>query len=208
MYVSLATLTIGKKQVPPGTVLDPDPARNFRSLLDSRRVIEVPDKAIKAILRRCLAASHGRTGQILGSDIQPNVIDIDGEPVALGELVRKAFERSGLSAIGWNALPGPAREMLLWAEAALWGEELDEMPASDRAQRDDEPVGPAPDGPSLLFDPAEHGLKYQGSVVGHTIVSGSGAVVARVSKETYGALKKAAQKGRSMHAPILSEGSG
>lgn len=211
MYVATASLTIGKKVLPPGTILPNDPTRNFRSLVDSRRVLDIPDDAVAAIAAHCLDAERGQKGRLLGSDIQPSVVaQPDGENVPLGDLVRAAVERAHLSAMGWNALPQPAREMLIHAEISLWA--MGAIPAADAAEGASAPdAGPGdpPDGPHVLFDPAEHGLKYQGKVVGHTIVSGAGEIVARVSKETYADLKKAANKGRTAYAAIVDdEGSG
>lgn len=47
---------------------------------------------------------------LLGSNVQPSMIDINGTEVQLGEAVSRAFEASELTAEEWNALPEAERE--------------------------------------------------------------------------------------------------
>ena len=57
---------------------------------------------------------------LIGSSILPSVITIsEGNEVQLGDVVRTAFERSGLSTEDWNAQDETVRESLLNAEIEI-----------------------------------------------------------------------------------------
>lgn len=47
---------------------------------------------------------------LIGSDLHPNEIDVNGEMVPLGEVVVLAFENSELTMAEWNTLEGVGRE--------------------------------------------------------------------------------------------------
>jgi hypothetical protein len=53
---------------------------------------------------------------LLGSSVQPAIIKVGEREVQLGELVRRAYEKSGLNVAGWNALPVDERELHLQVE--------------------------------------------------------------------------------------------
>lgn len=55
-------------------------------------------------------------GILLGSSVLESSYDIGGEQVVLGDIVRAAFETSGLSVEEWNGMDGDEREALLAAE--------------------------------------------------------------------------------------------
>jgi hypothetical protein len=50
---------------------------------------------------------------LFGSSILPAVVDVNGEQVALGEIVRGAFNKSHLSVREWNMLDEETREAKL-----------------------------------------------------------------------------------------------
>lgn len=59
-------------------------------------------------------ASAPRHETLLGSDVQPAMIDIGAsKSVQLGTVVAAAHKASGLSVAAWNELPGDQREELL-----------------------------------------------------------------------------------------------
>lgn len=54
---------------------------------------------------------------VFGSDVQPALIELaEGVSVQLGDVVRRALEKSGLSADAWNDLPGDQREAAIAIE--------------------------------------------------------------------------------------------
>jgi hypothetical protein len=55
---------------------------------------------------------------LYGSDFLPAVLELAGEKIALGDIVRQAFVDSGLTPDAWNALDGLDREKRL--TAAVW----------------------------------------------------------------------------------------
>lgn len=58
-----------------------------------------------------------RYDTLLGSRVQPAVFKMtDGSFMQLGELVRRAFDGSGLTVDQWNSLPDKAREENLETE--------------------------------------------------------------------------------------------
>lgn len=68
---------------------------------------------------------------LLGSDVHPSTFDIGGQAIALGDVVRAAFARSGVDVEGWNAFTAEQRHGLIDAE-------LDELAAA--AEADDAPL--------------------------------------------------------------------
>jgi hypothetical protein len=137
---------------------------------------------------------------LLGSDIQPAVIDADQGHYSLGDLVSTAFRNSGLSLVAWNALPDPARETLIWAESVLDGEGVPKLAPYDDGFA---PAGPGdpPEGPHMLFEPGRHSLKYRGVVAGYWIVEG-GKNVAQIDKAEYKRLKICAKEGTSAYVGL------
>lgn len=202
MYVANCALNLGSGSAVAGDVIEPAGA-NFGPWVSLGKITQLSDLAVANILRAAMPGSCeiGVDGAAIeGSNIHPDLIAWEDEDVPLGELVSGAFERSGLSPIAWNALPGATRETLIWAEFQLSGELTPALEASDTL------AGPAPDeppeGPHFTFDPAVHGLKYRGTVAGYWIVdSEDGALdidanLLNVDKETYGRLKIAAKAGK------------
>ena len=61
---------------------------------------------------------------LIGSSVQPSVFVLDGQRIALGELVAAAQHRSGLPAQAWNELPDDNREALIEDERIRLGAEL------------------------------------------------------------------------------------
>jgi hypothetical protein len=54
---------------------------------------------------------------VFGSDVQPAMIELaEGVSVQLGDVVRRALQKSGLSADAWNDLPGDQREVAIAIE--------------------------------------------------------------------------------------------
>ncbi len=56
---------------------------------------------------------------LLGSSIQPPVLQIRGADVQLGTVVASAHQRSGLTVEGWNAQPEAVREALITDEITV-----------------------------------------------------------------------------------------
>lgn len=62
---------------------------------------------------------------LLGSDWQPSMVTItENSKVQLGEVVRFAFDRCGVSVKQWNDLPPRVREMLLIEAITTMKEEV------------------------------------------------------------------------------------
>lgn len=71
------------------------------------------------------AADGGNKATALyGSSSLPAVFDIGGKQVPLGDVVRKAFEATGLTVDEWNALQADDRDSLIADEAAAMAEDV------------------------------------------------------------------------------------
>ncbi len=72
------------------------------------------------------AAADGgdKATALYGSSSLPAVFDIGGQQVPLGDVVRKAFEATGLTVDEWNALQADDRDSLIADEAAAMTEEV------------------------------------------------------------------------------------
>ena len=189
-----------------GDVIREHVGRSWGPLISTAAVVKLSSNAINSVLMEAMpfdeTAEH-EPGVLIGSDIQPAVIDADPAPYSIGALVSTAFKNSGLSLVAWNALPDSARETLIWAESVLDGDDIPTLSAHDA---EDAPAGPGdpPEGPHMLFDPERHSLKYRGSVVGYWIVEGD-ANVARIDRAEYQRLKVCDKSGMSAYVE-LTEG--
>jgi hypothetical protein len=207
MYVANCALNLGIGPVIAGDVIDAAGA-NFGPWVSLGKITQLSDRAIGNIVRAAMPAAGELADDELieGSDLHPALIAWEDGDVPLGELVCDAFERSGLSPIAWNSLPGATRETLIWAEFQLSGGPTPALEAADSI------AGPAPDeapeGPHFTFDPAVHRLKYRGKVGGYWIVDNvEGALdhdanLLTVDKETYGRLKIAAKAGKIAYVSV------
>ena len=89
---------------------------------------------------------------LIGSSIQPSIVMVAGLEVQLGDVVKAAWQKSGLTVEEWNALDNDPREAFIAAEVDVLeqgGEqalEEDEVPAEHPAEEDsDRPEPPAPE---------------------------------------------------------------
>jgi hypothetical protein len=53
---------------------------------------------------------------LYGSSVQPSQFEIGGKTVPLGDIVRAAFEKSGMTVTEWNEQESPLREAMIAAE--------------------------------------------------------------------------------------------
>jgi len=81
-------------------------------MLIERRVIEPLDQ------------DDGEDVMLIGSSVQPSEFILDGQRIALGDVVTAAQRRSGLTAKAWNGLADDQREGLIEAERIRIGAEL------------------------------------------------------------------------------------
>lgn len=80
--------------------------------------IEARLAAIEAMLKEDEETAPAVPPALYGSDLLPAIVEIAGEKIALGDIVRQAFVDSGLTPDAWNALAGLDREQRL--TAAVW----------------------------------------------------------------------------------------
>ncbi|HFJ9668285.1 TPA: hypothetical protein ACGW1F_004438, partial [Stenotrophomonas maltophilia] len=111
----------GALGLPDGTILPPGEATPIANwdALKSNAVVQgwLKGKILTAEGGSTSASTKTPASETLvGSNVLPaNIELVEGVSVQLGEVVRKAFEHSGLSIADWNALDGDDREAELAA---------------------------------------------------------------------------------------------
>ncbi|HID7838863.1 hypothetical protein [Stenotrophomonas maltophilia] len=111
----------GPLGLPDGTILPPGEATPIANwdALKSNAVVQgwLKGKILTAEGGSTSASTKAPASETLvGSNVLPaNIELVEGVSVQLGEVVRKAFEHSGLSIADWNALDGDDREAELAA---------------------------------------------------------------------------------------------
>lgn len=119
----------GPLGLPDGTILPPGEATAIANW-DALKGNAVVQGWLKG---KILTADGGKASapaqeSLVGSNVLPTNIDLaEGVSVQLGEVVRQAFEHSGLSIADWNALDGDDRE----AELAAMVRELQSRAEAD-----------------------------------------------------------------------------
>lgn len=107
----------GPLGLPDGTILPPGEATTVANWDDLKANVVVQGW----LKGKILSAESGKAGAapqetLLGSNVLPANIELaEGVSVQLGEVVRQAFEHSGLSIADWNALEDGDREAELAA---------------------------------------------------------------------------------------------
>jgi len=125
-------------------VTNPDHQDRFLSISEGFRIYRPgrKDAAMPA------PAANKPATALLGSDVHPSTFDIGGQAIALGDVVRAAFARSGVDVDGWNAFTAEQRHGLIDAEldalaaAAEAQEKADASPQAEPAEPD--PADEAP----------------------------------------------------------------
>jgi hypothetical protein len=62
----------------------------------------------------------GAETMLIGSDALPSHFAVEGTGYTLGDLVRRAFENSGLTVEAWNTLSSKYRDVILCHELSNW----------------------------------------------------------------------------------------
>lgn len=167
----------GPLGLPDGTILPPGEATSIANwdALKGNAVVQGWLKG-KILTAEGGKASAAAQESLVGSNVLPANIELaEGVSVQLGEVVRQAFEHSGLSIADWNALDGDDRE----AELAAMVRELQSRAEADAeakkgaATADDEKVKasggsgnqspPAADKDALLARAKELGIDAKGT---------------------------------------------
>ncbi len=204
MLLAQRRLQVGNLELAEGDIIREFAGRSWGPLMSTAAVVRLSPNAVNSVLTAAMPVDDSadpEPGVLVGSDIQPAMIDAASGHYSIGDLVSKAFRNSGLSLIAWNALPVGARETLIWAGSVLDGEGIPKLESYDDGQS---PAGPGdpPDGPHMLFDPERHSLKYRGSVAGYWIVDDEGGNVAQINKADFQWLKGFAKDGASAYVRL------
>lgn len=131
----------GPLGLPDGTILPPGEATTVANWdgLKSNAVVQGWLKG-KILTSEGVKASAPTQEVLLGSNVLPANIELaEGVSVQLGEVVRQAFEHSGLSIADWNALDGDDRE----AELAAMVRELQSVAEAEAEAKNGEAAAAA-----------------------------------------------------------------
>lgn len=125
-------------------VTNPDHQDRFLSISEGFRIYR-PGRKDTAAPAPAHETHKPVSTALLGSDVHPSTFDIGGQAIALGDVVRAAFARSGVDVDSWNAFTAEQRHGLIDAE-------LDALAAA--AEADDAPLDGSEPVPAQAAAPA------------------------------------------------------